>query len=555
MKLKLKGISIALALPVVLLSGSVSANSLLSLEPTYFENDYKNIAFFSAFGGSSHSLWVLNICDELGQRGHNVSYLTSDEQVKFGKPYSKVKTVSVGSQNYKPTVVGDSTEIRSSTPIQFIKKAFNVLYVNFERDFEFAKNYFIAHEIDVVICDHFAEVCVDAANAVKIPYIITATMEITKDSQTPYTHNDIMHLIQPTTEFESLWTRFHEKFIVPLEFMYHLLSPLKQLNDRKIALGIDAKIMDPSTKWQNALKMVNNIQGFSPARPMGPLVELVGTILPKHYTPLTESLQTYLDAHKRIAYIAFGQMATPCEADVHLILTSLLESIERGYLDGFVWATVNSNSNFPDTITTASGNVYLVESMRNQTDPHARLVSWAPQTSILMHPSTHLFVSHGGLGSWYESMYAGKRMIMFPFFGDQTSNSHLVEQSGLGLILRYDSSPEQALDVFKRVALDEDGEIAGNVKRTQSLVQIKSRHSVLHGADTVEEVAYTHKDGILPHRMSADRRMSFIKANNIDIYAILVVLISTTTGFIIYSMAKIWFYLSSITTKSKIKIN
>ncbi|KAI8328225.1 hypothetical protein BD560DRAFT_494410 [Blakeslea trispora] len=348
--------------------------------------------------------------------------------------------VSVGSQNYKPTVVGDSTEIRSSTPIQFIKKAFNVLYVNFER-------------VYLLFCDHFAEVCVDAANAVKIPYIITATMEITK-------------------------------VIVPLEFMYHLLSPLKQLNDRKIALGIDAKIMDPSTKWQNALKMVNNIQGFSPARPMGPLVELVGTILPKHYTPLTESLQTYLDAHKRIAYIAFGQMATPCEADVHLILTSLLESIERGYLDGFVWATVNSNSNFPDTITTAS-----------------------------------------------------------------------VEQSGLGLILRYDSSPEQALDVFKRVALDEDGEIAGNVKRTQSLVQIKSRHSVLHGADTVEEVAYTHKDGILPHRMSADRRMSFIKANNIDIYAILVVLISTTTGFIIYSMAKIWFYLSSITTKSKIKIN
>ncbi|KAI8342883.1 hypothetical protein EDC96DRAFT_578480 [Choanephora cucurbitarum] len=542
-------------MPVTLFSGSASADPTLYLKPTFYDGGHKNIAFFAPFGGSSHSIWVLDICNELGRRGHNVSYITSDEQTRFGKHYTNVKTVSVGPMNFHPSDIGDSSQLREESPTVFLKRAFDIFHSNFERDYTFTRNYFIDYEIDTAICDHFADSCVEAATSLNIPYIITSSMEITKDSDTPYTHNNIMRLVEPTTEFESLYTRFYQEFILPVETIKTLYPFLKKLNERKAALGIDAKMMDQSTKWQDALKLVNNIHGFNAPRPMGPLVEQVGPIMPKHYNPLTESLKAYLDAHERIAYVAFGQMATPCKADIKLILTCLLESIERGFLDGFIWATVHARDLFPETITTSSGNVYHVESMSNGTDSNARLVSWAPQTAILMHPSTHLFVSHGGLGSWYESMYAGKRMIMFPFFGDQPSNSIIVEQSGLGAILKYDDSYEKALDVFKRVALDEDGEISGNVKRTQALVQIRSERSVIRGADAVEEVAYTHKNGILPHRTSANRRMSFIKANNIDIYAILVVLLSVTIGSIAYIAAKLWSFLSYANTQIKVKTN
>lgn len=48
----------------------------LTLEPSFREGNLKNIALGIRGGGSSHHNWVLSIADVLGQRGHNVSYLT-----------------------------------------------------------------------------------------------------------------------------------------------------------------------------------------------------------------------------------------------------------------------------------------------------------------------------------------------------------------------------------------------------------------------------------------------------------------------------------------------
>lgn len=45
--------------------------------------------------------------------------------------------------------------------------------------------------------------------------------------------------------------------------------------------------------------------------------------------------------------------------------------------------------------------------------------SWVPQTAVLVHPSVAMFVSHVGLGSLYEGLSAGKRLLAMPFFADQ----------------------------------------------------------------------------------------------------------------------------------------
>lgn len=48
-----------------------------TLERTYNEDSFKNLAFFAAFGGSSHYNWVLTVMDELGLRGHNTTFITN----------------------------------------------------------------------------------------------------------------------------------------------------------------------------------------------------------------------------------------------------------------------------------------------------------------------------------------------------------------------------------------------------------------------------------------------------------------------------------------------
>jgi hypothetical protein len=299
---------------------------------------------------------------------------------------------------------------------------------------------------------------------------------------------------------------------------------------RKKALGLDVKMGPPDETWKHSIKLINNLFGFSAARPIGSLAEYIGPIIPKQYKPLTGDLKEYLDSHKNIAYIAFGQNAVPSEEDIAFILTGLIESLEAGYFDGFLWATVHASGLFPDTITTASGKTYNVSEMFDHSNPHARMIKWVPQTAVLMHSSTSLFVSHGGLGSWYESMYSGTPMVMFPFFGDQPGNALIIERSKLGGILKKDGSVQEAVDLYKRVAKDEKEEIKGNVERFQAMVQIYSEHGIMRGADVVEEVAYTHKDGKLPHRVPANVRMGYIKANNLDLYAALVAFVAIVLG-------------------------
>lgn len=348
----------------------------------------------------------------------------------------------------------------------------------------------------------------------------------------------MLTLSETTTEFQTFSERFYNKFIVPLKAMYKLYPTINEMVTLKRSVGVDAKFEPTEETWKESLKLVNSYFGYTPARPIGSLAELVGPILPKTYNPLTEDLENYMNRHEKVAYIGFGQNAVPTKKDVNFLLSGLMESLELGYIDGFIWSTYNSNNLFPDTVTTSSGFTYNVQEMFNHTNPHARMMSWTPQTAILLHPSTSVFVSHGGLGSWYESMYAGKPMLMYPFFADQPSNSVSIERDGLGYILRRDAPIDQITESFKKVS-DPNGEIKENVKRIQALTQIRSENGVLHAADIVEEIAYTHKQGVIPHRTPVSNRMSFIKSHNLDLYAALFFILITVTSLVTFSAWKI----------------
>jgi hypothetical protein len=59
-----------------LLAGSHA--DLVDMKPNFKEvRGYKNVVFGASVGGSSHINWVLSIGEELGIRGHNVTFLTT----------------------------------------------------------------------------------------------------------------------------------------------------------------------------------------------------------------------------------------------------------------------------------------------------------------------------------------------------------------------------------------------------------------------------------------------------------------------------------------------
>ncbi|KAI8884111.1 glycosyltransferase family 1 protein [Backusella circina FSU 941] len=512
----------------------------------------KKIGFAGTGGGSTHFNWVLGIMDELADRGHNVTFFAKDDSLRFGKPFPNIKTVSIG-ESYKfdmDSLLDDSDsrlDIFKILPVM-MKASIDTM----EQDFKLMVDYIKRYELDVILCDHLFEQCINAAKEAKVPFIAASSYEMTKDSSAPYVNNNFFTMAHPTTETESILDRFYKNFIIPLKMLKTIWPHIQELKKIKKSLGITSS-GDHTADWKDSMKLVNSVFGLTPARPMGPLVEAVGPIMPKKYQPLDEDLKSYLDAHERVAYIAFGQNAAPSKDDIHVILTALMETIESGDLDGFLWATVHAGDRFPDYITTASNTKYNVLDMFQNKNPNARMVKWAPQTAILFHPSTYLFVSHGGLGSWVESLYAGVRMVMFPFFGDQPGNAILNERAKVGGILEREHTPQEATALFKRITRDEDGEIAKGVKRFQSLVQIHSTHGIMKGADAVEEVAFVNVDGKLPHRYPASRNMNYFKAHNIDLYGLLALVVLSSFSALFYGSKMVYKTVTSSSSQKKVK--
>ncbi|CAO3584136.1 unnamed protein product [Absidia cylindrospora] len=243
---------------------------------------------------------------------------------------------------------------------------------------------------------------------------------------------------------------------------------------------------------------------------MGPLVQLIGPILRRQYFELTDDLTTFLDAHDRVAYIAFGQHAVPTEEDTTFLVTALHHLLEHGYLDGILWATGKHHPmpHFPST-------------------KDILVTGWAPQFAILQHPSTGLFVTHGGAGSVHEALFNKVPLFVYPFFGDQPLTARLVRQLQLGDYI--DTSGMQYTDAVltqlteRMQAVLTNHSIHKAVLHYGNAVQIRSLHAVHRGADLVEEAIFGAIGSTLPHLADVGDRLGWLKKYNVDLLVVVLV--------------------------------
>ncbi|XP_017084632.2 LOW QUALITY PROTEIN: UDP-glycosyltransferase UGT5 [Drosophila eugracilis] len=146
---------------------------------------------------------------------------------------------------------------------------------------------------------------------------------------------------------------------------------------------------------------------------------------------------------------------------------------------------------------------------------------WLPQDDILAHPNIKLFINHAGKGGITEAQYHGKPMLSLPVFGDQPGNADAMVKKGFGLTQSLLTLEEQP---FREAIL----EILSNPEYTQKVASFSTlyrdrpmtaRESVVYWAEYV----IRHKGAA--HLQSPVVHMNYIAANNLDIYAIFVVVL------------------------------
>lgn len=508
----------------------------------------KNILFSCMYGGSSHVNWVLTILEELSNRGHSTFFQTKDDHVKFSKNFQSINTSSLGPP-FDPEVKKQVTKKLQSDFLTGYKDMLTASLQVFEEEYIKIRDFISSHNIDVAICDSLNHACVEASLSSQIPFLITTAIPGGEGASAPYVNDALLVPGMATTEQMSLRQRLNSFLVTPLRAILKFSGLIHKQGQTYMALGLTSpKSFDD--KWRDSVKLFNSAFGFQPAQPVGPLVEYIGPIIPRNYPKLDSQTERFLNSRSKVVYVAFGQHAMATASDGRLVLTALIEALESKQIDGVLWATRDTSGLFPSYITSSSNTTYDISELADpEKSSDIKFVEWAPQMAILQHPSTRFFITHGGLGSIYETMYAGKPALVYPFFLDQPSNADNVEKSGIGLRLERGSSQEVANKIVARMAVDENRTIQSNTDRFKAYIQIRSRQGAGRGADVIEEVLFTHtENGKLPHRYPVSRNMSFLKAHNYDIYLFL---LGSTLCFG-YGVFTIFKYFTTPVPKSKV---
>lgn len=241
------------------------------------------------------------------------------------------------------------------------------------------------------------------------------------------------------------------------------------LNRLRRTRGLGSRRM--TRRLANVLVMTDSAFGLEYNRPLPPLLQMVGPMLDDPTrTTLPDALRVWLDSGPPVVFVNMGTLARP-EASVLERIASGLESTEfRG-----LWVQRGST---PPTIPS-----------------NVRVESWvASQIGVLAHPNVRVFVTHCGVNSVHESLYAGTPIVGVPMLADQRDMAMRVEDAGVGLCLDKQHMTAAALRQAIHRVLHEPAftahiapiqssfALAGGVRRAADLIEHAAVVGVAHYA-------------------------------------------------------------------------
>ncbi|XP_068707964.1 2-hydroxyacylsphingosine 1-beta-galactosyltransferase-like [Montipora foliosa] len=196
----------------------------------------------------------------------------------------------------------------------------------------------------------------------------------------------------------------------------------------------------------SGLLLIANDFALEFPRPLGAHVKIVGPILPDPPKPLSQETETFVtQGHPQdLVLVSFGTVLSNFKSD-------FVETIAHGLANvsaKVIWKHKGQHPhNIGETI---------------------RIVNWMKQNDLLGHPSTKVFLTHGGLNSILEGAYHGTPMVVLPLFGDQSANAMKVYEAGIGVVIELEGlTPEVVSNALT--------EVLKNTKYKESAERVSKR--------------------------------------------------------------------------------
>lgn len=160
--------------------------------------------------------------------------------------------------------------------------------------------------------------------------------------------------------------------------------------------------------------LIKGDPNIPPVFPVGPILNLNNT---KNDGKTTE-IMAWLDNQPKssVIFLCFGSMGSFGEEQVKEIAVALERSEHR-----FLWSLRHPPSKEAMRLPKEYENFkeVLPEGFLEHTSNVGKVIGWAPQTSVLSHPSLGGFVSHCGWNSTLESIWFGVPVAAWPLYAEQ----------------------------------------------------------------------------------------------------------------------------------------
>ncbi|KAM8717121.1 hypothetical protein ACLKA7_003915 [Drosophila subpalustris] len=254
-----------------------------------------------------------------------------------------------------------------------------------------------------------------------------------------------------------------------------------------------------------------------PVRPNVPgVVEIGGIQIKQKPDPLPEDIKAFLDNSKDGA-----------------ILFSLGSNLKGDHIKPEAVDTI-----FKALSGLKQNVIWKWDDLKNTPGKSANILykKWVPQDDILAHPQVKLFITHAGKGGVAESQYHAVPMLALPVFADQPANADKIAQSGYGLRLDLNTLKKDELKAAIKELL-QNPSYANKLQKFSKLYRdrpMTARDLVIYWTN------YVIRHHGAAHMQSPLVHMNFIESSNLDLYALLAVVISIVLMINIALFKFIW---------------
>nr|XP_012641414.1 UDP-glucuronosyltransferase 2B7-like isoform X1 [Microcebus murinus] len=184
----------------------------------------------------------------------------------------------------------------------------------------------------------------------------------------------------------------------------------------------------PTTLYETMKKadmwLIRTYWDFEFPRPLLPNFDFVGGLHCKPAKPLPKEMEDFVQSSGENGVVVFslGSVISNMTEERASVIASALAQIPQKVLWRF-------DGKKPDTL-----------------GPNTRLYKWLPQNDLLGHPKTKAFIAHGGANGVYEAIYHGVPMVGIPLFADQPDN--IAHMKAKGAAVRVDFSTMSRTDLL-----------------------------------------------------------------------------------------------------------